>query len=61
MLFIGHLDADDCNDFTRKLQSIKDVWDLREKQYLPIGTTPKFHEYIIGKVSVCIVNKMFIS
>ena len=56
MYFVGLVDAEDSDDFQVKLQSIKDVWDLREKQYLPKGMTPKFYKYISGKVSVCIEN-----
>jgi hypothetical protein len=49
---IGLLDADDPEDFHTKLASVKNVWDSKEQEYLPIGKSPKFHDYILNKVSV---------
>ena len=48
---IGLLDADDPDDFRARLSSVKDVWDQREQEYLPRGTKPKFHDYILNRVS----------
>ena len=45
----GLLDAD--QDFEAKLNSLKEVWDSREGQYLPHGVAPKFHDYILERVS----------
>jgi hypothetical protein len=46
----GLLDADE--DFQAKLNSLKEVWESRENQYLPHGIAPKFHDYILERVSI---------
>lgn len=28
------------------------MWDRKEQEYLPLGTAPKFHDYILKRVSV---------
>jgi sirohydrochlorin ferrochelatase len=45
----GLVDAD--QDIEAKLHSLKEVWDNMESQYLPQGITPKFHDYILERVS----------
>ena len=49
---IGLVDANDVDDFHIKFASLKELWDSREQEYLPIGATAKFHDYILERVSL---------
>lgn len=47
---IGLVDANDTNDFERKLSEVKEPWNVKEKKYIPKGCPPVFFDYIVGKV-----------
>ena len=47
----GLLDCETEADFQAQLESLKEVWDEREKAHLPAGKQPSFHEYICEKVT----------
>lgn len=47
----GLLDCETEADFQAQLESLKEVWDEREKAHLPAGKQPSFHKYICEKVT----------
>ena len=56
LFFFSHWNKglSDCKteaDFQAQLESLKEVWDEREKAHLPAGKQPSFHEYICEKVT----------
>ena len=45
-IHVGLVDADSADDFRTKLLTVKELWNSKEQQYLPIGVVPTFYDYI---------------
>ena len=49
-VILGLVDSDSEDEFYKKLDSLKVVWDEREKQFISPNQSPSFSTFIYEKV-----------
>ena len=58
----GLIDSDGCKDFNDKLESLQNVWNLREKKIrsavLPDSSEAEFHKYFVTHIAQDMKKKM---
>ncbi|KAK3736206.1 hypothetical protein QZH41_011893, partial [Actinostola sp. cb2023] len=55
---VGLLDAKTESDFDVQLESLKDIWNDREKSNLPSGKKATFHDYMLSKADMIRENML---